>query len=166
MVKDKGFFFKMFLENINKVIAKESKVADIKRLTETIGLLEQDLSELVQLRLRKQIDDKFYNKEYAKITEKLESVSQEKNTIEMEYLDDMKYRDKLDAIGKIINNGDEPLTEFDDNLFVALIDKVLIKSPTHFVFILESGQEYEADYSSQQQTTHVETVCCLQKKDI
>jgi len=67
MVKDKGFFFKMFLENINKVMTKESKITEIKKLTERIGLLEQDLSELVQLRLRKQIDDKFYNKEYAKI---------------------------------------------------------------------------------------------------
>jgi len=56
------------------------------------------LSELVQLRLRKQIDDKFYNKEYARITEELESVSQEKNKIEMEHLDDVKYKDKLDAI--------------------------------------------------------------------
>jgi site-specific DNA recombinase len=119
------------------------------------------LSELVQLRLRKQIEDKFYNKEYEKITEELESVSQVKNEIELEHLDDVKYRDKLDAIGKIINNGDEALTEFDDDLFVALIDKVIIKSPKHFLFILESGQEYEADYSSQQQSTHVETVVVL-----
>lgn len=141
MVKDKGFFFNVFLDNIHKVMAKESKVVDIKKLTERIALLEQDLSELVQLRLRKQIDDKFYNKEYAKITEELESTSQEKTSIEMEHLDDVKYRDKLDAIGKIINNGDDhPLTEFDDDLFVALIDKVIIKSPTHFLFILESGQ--------------------------
>ncbi|WP_083642500.1 recombinase zinc beta ribbon domain-containing protein [Desulfosporosinus metallidurans] len=164
MVKDKGFFFKMFLENVNKVMTKESKVVDIKKLTERIGLLEQDLSELVQLRLRKQIDDKFYNKEYAKITEELESVSQEKTTIEMEHLDDVKYRDKLDAIGKIINNGDEPLTEFDDDLFVALIDKVIIKSPSHFLFILESGQEADVEYSSQQHSTHVETVVSLVKK--
>lgn len=163
MVKDKGFFFKTFLENINKVLTKESKIADIKRLTERIGLLEQDLSELVQLRLRKQIEDKFYNKEYAKITEELESVSQMKNETEMEHLDDVKYRDKLDAISKIINSGDEPLTEFDDALFVALIDKVIIKSPTHFLFILESGQEYEVEYSSRPQTKHVETVVSLSK---
>ena len=44
-------------------------MADIMKLTERIGLLEQVLSELVQLRLRKQIDDKFYYKEYTKITE-------------------------------------------------------------------------------------------------
>jgi len=161
MVKDKGFFFKMFLENINKVMTKESKITEIKKLTERIGLLEQDLSELVQLRLRKQIEDKFYNKEYVKITEELESVIQKKNTIEMEHLDDVKYRDKLDAIGKIINNGDEPLTEFDDDLFVVLIDKVIIKSPSHFLFILESGQEAEVEYSSQQHSGHVETIIVL-----
>jgi len=62
----------MFLENINKVMTKESKVANIKKLTETIGILEQDLSELVKLKLRKQIEDKFYNKEYARITGELE----------------------------------------------------------------------------------------------
>ena len=129
-----------------------------------MGLLEQDLSELVQLRLRKQIEDKYYNVEYAKITDELELVSQLKNETEMEHLDDVKCRDKLDAIGKIINNGDEPLTEFDDDLFVALIDRVIIKSPRHFFFILESGQEFEVDYSSQQQSSHVETVVCLHKK--
>lgn len=153
MVVDKGFFFKVFLENINKVISKESKVSEINKVTESIGLLEQDLSELVQLKLRKQIEDKYYNKEYERITLELEKVSAKKDRLEMQHLDDVKYKDKLSAISKIVDNGDEPLTEFDDDLFVALIDKVIIKSPNHFIFILESGQEYEADYSSTQQTT-------------
>ena len=164
MVVDKGSFFKVFLENINKVISKESKVSEINKATESIGLLEQDLSELVQLKLRKQIEDKYYNKEYERITLELEKVSAKKDRLEMQHLDDVKYKDKLSAISKIVDNGDEPLTEFDDDLFVALIDKVIIKSPNHFIFILESGQEYEADYSSTQQTTHVETVVLLYRK--
>ncbi len=164
MVVDKGFFFKVFLENINKVISKESKVSEINKVTESIGLLEQDLSELVQLKLRKQIEDKYYNKEYERITLELEKVSAKKDRLEMQHLDDVKYKDKLSAISKIVDNGDEPLTEFDDDLFVALIDKVIIKSPNHFIFIFESGQEYEADYSSTQQTTHVECVVRIDKK--
>ena len=161
MVVDKGSFFKIFLENINKVMSKESKVSEINKVTESMGLLEQDLSGLVQLKLRKQIDDKYYNKEYEKTTLELEKVSAQKDNLEMHHLDDVKYKEKLAAISKIINNGDEPLTEFDDNLFVALIDKVIIKSPSHFIFILESGQEYETDYSSQQQTSHVECVVLI-----
>jgi len=137
MVVDKGSFFKIFLENINKVISKESKVLEINKITESIGLLEQDLSELVQLKLRKQIEDKYYNKEYERITLELEKVSAKKDRLEMQHLDDVKYKDKLSAISKIVDNGDEPLTEFDDDLFVALIDKVIIKSPNHFIFILE-----------------------------
>lgn len=164
MVVDKGSFFKVFLENINKVISKESKILEINKVTESIGLLEQDLSELVQLKLRKQIDDKYYSKEYERITLEIERVSAQKDSLEMQHLDDVKYKDKLTAISKLVDNGDEPLTEFDDDLFVALVDKVIIKSPNHFIFILESGQEYEADYSSTQQTTHVETVVVLYRR--
>lgn len=163
MVVDKGSFFKVFLENINKVMSKESKVSEINKVTENMGLLEQDLSELVQLKLRKQIDDKYYNREYERITLELEKVSAKKDSLEMQHLDDVKYKEKLSAISKIVDNGDEPLTEFDDDLFVALVDKVIIKSPSHFMFILESGQEYETDYSSQQQSTHVECVVLMSR---
>jgi site-specific DNA recombinase len=42
---------------------------------------------------------------------------------------------------------------------------VLIKSPEHFVFVLENGLEYEGQaYCSSQQTTHVETVISIKKK--
>lgn len=165
MVVDKGSFFKIFLDNINKVMCKESKISEINKVTECIGILEQDLSELVQLKIRKQIDDKYYNKEYEKITLELEKVTIKKDNLEMKHLDDVLYKEKLATISKIVDNGDEPLTEFDDDLFVALIDRVIIKSPSHFVFILESGQEYETDYSSQQQTTHVECVVGLRRKE-
>lgn len=39
----------------------------------------------------------------------------------------------------------EPLTEFDDSLLVAIIDKVIIKSPKHFNFLFESGIEMEVE---------------------
>lgn len=68
MVVDKGSFFKVFLENVEKVINKDTIGTDISKTSNEITQLEQDLSEVVQLKIRKQIDDKYYNKEYAQIT--------------------------------------------------------------------------------------------------
>ena len=90
-------------------------------------------------------------------------MSEQKNNLEMQNLDDVKYKEKLAEISKIIDDGGEPLLEYDDDLFVALVDRVIIKSPNHFIFILESGQEYEANYSSCQQPTHVECVIRIER---
>ncbi len=103
MVADKGSF-KIFLDNMGKFTNQDTIVANISKTSKEITQIEQDLSELVQLKLRKQIYDKYYNKE------------------------------KVEYIKESIGNGSEPLTEFDDSLFIALIDKVIIKSPKYFNF--------------------------------
>lgn len=47
MVVDKGSFFKVFLENVEKVMSKDTVGADISKTSKEITQLEQDLSELV-----------------------------------------------------------------------------------------------------------------------
>lgn len=145
MVVDKGSFFKVFLENVERVINKDTIGVDISKTSNEITQLEQDLSELVQLKIRKQIDDKYYNKEYAKITAELETLNLKKDELLNSKLNDTKHKEKVEYIKETIGNGNEPLTEFDDSLFVALIDKVIIKSPKHFRFVFESGIEMEVE---------------------
>lgn len=145
MVVDKGSFFKVFLENVEKVISKDTVGADISKTSKEITQLELDLSELVQLKIRKQIDDKYYNKEYAKITAELEALNLKRDELLNSKLNDTKHKEKVEYIKETIGNGNEPLTEFDDSLFVALIDKVIIKSPKHFRFVFESGIEMEVE---------------------
>jgi hypothetical protein len=50
----------------------------------------------------------------------------------------------MHAIKEIIGDGSKPLTEFDDTLFEAMVEKVIIKSTTEFEFIFESGQKVKA----------------------
>lgn len=42
-----------------------------------------------------------------------------------------------------INSKQELLGKFDDNIFNALVEKIEIFSPTHFVFELRSGMRVE-----------------------
>lgn len=145
LVKDKGSFFTDFLQNVEKVLAKSEKSDGLSSITDSIRQTEEDMSELVQLKIRRQIDDSTYQKEYARISDEIQALNVQKDSLVSDALGETKKLDKLDYIKKVMNENKEPLTEFDDELFTALIDKVVIKAPKKFVFVFESGYEVEIE---------------------
>lgn len=46
----------------------------------------------------------------------------------------------MTAVKDIIGDGSKPLSAFDNDLFEAMVEKVIIKSQTEFEFHFESGQ--------------------------
>ncbi|WP_312046501.1 hypothetical protein [Anaerotignum sp.] len=140
MVKDKGSFFRSFYNNVDKVIGKASITGDIDKLTAEIATVENDLSELVQLKIRHQIDDVFYNKEYQRIMGELEVLAANKESLREVNLNQDRMQKKLNYIKITIGWNNEPLQEFDDELF-----KALVKDAKNVVFIFEDGLEFEAE---------------------
>jgi DNA invertase Pin-like site-specific DNA recombinase len=145
MVKDKGSFFRNFYTNVEKVIEKKSISTNIDKLTADINTYENDLSELIQLKIRHQIDDIFYNKEYQRIRSDLDELSEKKESLREVSLNQNKMQEKLDYIKKTIGGNTEPLQEFDDELFKTLVEKVLVKDAKHVVFVFEDGLEFKAE---------------------
>jgi len=70
-----------------------------------------------------------------------------KDEIVTENLEHTKDTSKMKAVKEIIGDGSRSLTEFDDALFEAMVDKVIIKSTTEFEFVFESGQKVKAKVS-------------------
>jgi len=62
-------------------------------------------------------------------------------------LDYTKDISKMQAIKDVVGDGSKPLAEFNDALFEAMVEKVIIKSSTEFEFIFESGQRIKAKAS-------------------
>ena len=81
MVKDKGSFFRSFYNNVEKIIGINSVSANIDKLTVDINTFENDLSELIQLNIRHQIDDIFYNKEYQRNRSELDDLFEKKESL-------------------------------------------------------------------------------------
>ncbi|KJR48499.1 putative DNA recombinase [Desulfosporosinus sp. I2] len=52
-------------------------------------------------------------------------------------------KQRFDEILETLNNRDSLLEEFDDEIFNALVEKIEILTPTHFVFELMSGLRVE-----------------------
>lgn len=145
MVRDKGSFFRSFYNNVEKVIGKVSVSGDMDKLTAEIATVENDLSELVQLKIRHQIDDVFYNKEYQRITGELELLAEKKEVLRDANLNQNRMQEKLNYIKNTIGGNNEPLQEFDDELFKALVEKVLVKDEKNVVFVFEDGLEFEVE---------------------
>ena len=134
--KDKGNFFKAFLANVEKVVQDNSG----SELAERIAAMETDLSGLISMKLHKEIDDEAYNREYQRLNRELTDLRIKKDEIDKTKLQKTKDISRITAVKDIIGDGTKLLTEFDDNLFEAMVEKVIIISQTEFEFHFESGQ--------------------------
>jgi transcriptional antiterminator Rof (Rho-off) len=59
-----------------------------------------------------EIDDKYYNKEYAKITAELETLNLKRDELLNSKLNDTKHKEKVEYIKETIGKGSEPLTVY------------------------------------------------------
>jgi hypothetical protein len=88
-------------------------------LDSRITTLEADLSELITLKLHKEIDEKAYGREYQRISGEITDLQLKKDEVVSEKLEHTKDISKMRAVKEIIGDGSKPLTEFDDALFEA-----------------------------------------------
>jgi site-specific DNA recombinase len=135
----------LYKHAVVKVIGKDNDVTP--ELDNQITVMEGDLSELITLKLHKEIDEKAYGREYQRIRGAITDLQMKKDSIVTEKLEHEQDISKIMAVKEIIGDGNKPLTEFDDALFEAMVEKMIIKSTTEFEFIFESGQRVKAKAS-------------------
>jgi site-specific DNA recombinase len=103
-----------------------------------IDQLKEDLKALVKLRLRNNIDETVYNEENARISRELDGLRHKKVELTKEYDQHDQYKARIKEIIHTINEREGLLEQFDEDIFNALVEKITILSPTHFVFELKS----------------------------
>ncbi|MGG1644281.1 recombinase family protein, partial [Paenibacillus sp. NRS-1782] len=105
--------------------------------------LKSDLKELVNLKLRNQIDEAVYEEETNRLSSELNEMRQQKLTLEQEHEQQAKIKERVDEIIQVLSLREDVLEQFDDNLFNALVEKITILSPANFVFTLKSGMDID-----------------------
>ncbi|MFW9333635.1 hypothetical protein ACN6AX_10420 [Paenibacillus polymyxa] len=63
--------------------------------------------------------------------------------LEEEEDQEAKIKERVDEIIQVLSLRQDILKQFDDNLFNALVEKITILSPAHFVFTLKSGMSID-----------------------
>ena len=74
------------------------------------------------------------------LNQELTDLKIQKDDIDKNNLQRTKDISKMTAVKDIIGDGSKPLSAFDDDLFEAMVEKVIIRSQTEFEFHFESGQ--------------------------
>ncbi len=110
-----------------------------------IRKLEDRISKLVQMKIDGEISQEDFKREYSALCEiKNKHIEIKNSYIEKEIDDNEKLR-QVSIIREIINTNSNPLTEFDDSIFKAIVDKVIVRTPVSFSFILINGMEFAID---------------------
>ena len=104
---------------------------------------KEELKGIIKLQTKGQMDEEVYNEEYSRISNELESLRQDKSKIEIGNISIEQYKERVDEIIKVIKEQEGLLTEFDDKIFNALIDRIEVLESTHFVFVLRNGMRVD-----------------------
>ena len=132
-------FIKTMTANIEMIILLKPDVRETEALDNRIEKLKNALKKLIRFQVNNNVDSEVYNEEYISISGELEEVR--KKRLEHDKVNDLKdgLKQRFDEILQTINSRDSLLEEFDEEIFNALVEKIEIISPAHFVFELKSG---------------------------
>jgi site-specific DNA recombinase len=136
-------FIKTLTENIEMIILQRPNIRETEALDKRIGELKNELKRLIRFQVNNNVDSEVYNEEYKSISGELEEVR--KKRLEHDKVNDLKdgLKQRFDEILQTINSRDSLLEEFDEEIFNALVEKIEILTPTHFVFELKSRMRVE-----------------------
>ncbi|WP_432409673.1 recombinase zinc beta ribbon domain-containing protein [Wukongibacter sp. M2B1] len=138
---DKGGFTKTLSDNIDKVIKSSGQHKEIEKLETEIDEKKNQLKNLVKLQTTGKLDDEIYNEEYTRISEELNKLRDTKGEFQQDKDRKEQLKRRVNEVIYIINNREELLEQFDKEIFNALVEKIEILKPTHFVFVLKSGMK-------------------------
>lgn len=124
------------MANVEKIIG--DNIAS--NLSARIAVMEIDDGGLISMKLHNEIDEESYCREYQRLGRELTDFKIKKDEIDKTNLQKKQDINKMTIIKDIIGDGTKPLTEFYEDLFEAMVEKVIIRSQTEFEFHLESGQ--------------------------
>ena len=138
------------LSAIKKMTEETGFEKDIKRLENEKLKLNDRLSNLVDMKLDKIIDNDSYIKKEKELLSKIDEVSKKLNTYKSEIINKDRQIKRLNKIEEVINTTPR-LEEFNEECFKNLIDKIIVgeidengnKNSNVIKFILKTGKNYD-----------------------
>lgn len=136
-------FIKTMTANIEMIVLQKPDSKETETLDLRIEESKNELKRLSRFQVNNNVDPEVYNEEYKSISEELGVVRKKRweQDKDIESRDGLKQR--FDEIIQTINSRDSLLEELDEEIFNAMVEKIEILTPSHFVFELKSGMRVE-----------------------
>jgi site-specific DNA recombinase len=96
---------------------------------------------------RKVMNQKEYSKKYNELVERYKKAQDELNEIEEKIQEDKVRKDSIDTFIDKLKSQDTNLTDFDEALWTATVDKVIIVDDNNIIFHFKDGTEIKQESS-------------------
>ena len=143
LYEGKQGFIKILSENIEKVLLQKTSDTEVEKIDDRIEERKTELKRLIRFQVNNGMDDEVYREEYRRVSNELEGLREERTAYDNECILKESLKSRVDDIIEVLKGRQETLEEFDDGIFNALVEKIEVISPTHFVFELKSGMRVE-----------------------
>ncbi len=97
------------------------------------------------MKVRRELDDDCYSRNYRSLKDALGELKEKRATLSEHQLAESNQKTKLQKIQEALQSHKTPLEKFDEALFTALVEKIIIHSPTELTFVLFGGTQYHID---------------------
>ena len=137
-------FIKTLTENIEKVLLHKPSNMEIEALENKIEEMKTELKKLIRFQTNNGMDDEVYREEYKRVSGELEELRNKRAEVDKDTILKDSLKGRVDEIIGVIKGRQEALEAFDEGIFNALVEKIEVTSPMHFVFELKSGVRVES----------------------
>lgn len=134
---NKEQFLTSFMKNVGKGF--ENKNTENSEVHRQIQNITEDIKKLIRLQIEEKITTEDYEKDYSELKKqlyKLKKIQSDNSTYKQ---NNQELQLRIDKIQNFFNNYDGLLTDFDDEVFTILVEKVVVKTPTHLFFEFKNG---------------------------
>ena len=104
------------------------------------------MKQLIRLQIKEDVDPMVFQSEYGKLKAELDKLREERNKIGL--MDDKREEilKRTKKLYEYLLDMEDILTEFDDDIFGAMVERILVISPTHLKFELKNGLVLEEKF--------------------
>lgn len=146
LYRNKEAILKPFMENVQKALLDGLKSESAKTIDARLEDITGQMKQLIRQQIKEDVDPTVFQNEYRKLKAQLDKLREERNKIGL--MDD-KHEEILKRTEKIydyLQDMEDMLTEFDDDIFGAMVEHILVISPTHLKFELKNGLVLEEKF--------------------
>lgn len=146
LYRNKEAILKPFMENVQKALLDEFRVEPMKAIDARLEDITGQMKQLIRQQIKDNVDPEVFQSEYGKLKKELDKLRGERNSIGWQddrHEEILKHTEKL---YEYLQGLEDILTEFDDEIFKALVECILVISPTHLKFELKNGLVLEEEF--------------------
>lgn len=134
--------YEVIIEELMDTSKLDNKAVSISN---ELQIVEELMRKMVEENARVPLDQDEYNMRYDELVKRYETAKVEFNNIEEKRQDQKVRKDIIISFIERLKDQETILTEFDDSLWAATIDNVIVENQERAVFIFKNGSQIEQE---------------------